>query len=271
MADALRTCNIDIEAYGNDISEAVIHLCDKLTSAEEVRSKSKLAGVDKELENDNRNLRQKLEQVSQSEKRLMERLKNSSREAEELKKSIEMHKGEASGASTDVGHKLRYLEQENLQLMVDIKATKKQLQAARGELESLRMGAIDENPTTDFGNAYIRSGSTPARGIASTKECETETSDTIELTEMAKTFAGTKTLSAKDSRAYQNRKILSDNTNQPAGIESSAIRTDKRRRLVDSPMSTSKNERKRGKTAVIPGLGESSSLDSDNTGECKQS
>jgi hypothetical protein len=273
MADALRSCNVDIEAYGSDISEAIIHLCDRLTSVEEAHSKSKLneGGAREDLlENEKRDLRQKLEQVVQSEKRLAEQLKISTREAEEMKKCIETQKLGATTVSTEMRNKLRYLEQENLQLMFDMKATKKQLHAAREELEFIRMNGFDQNPTTNFGNIELQAGYARAGGVSSVPEGDTEPSDTIELTDLAKAYAESKAPALKTSSESKKRTILSDNTNKRAGTKSTILQTDKRQRHA-APESTLKVARKRSKVATTPGLGESSSLDSDSTGDCKQS
>jgi hypothetical protein len=276
MAEALKSCNVDIEAYGSDISEAIVHLCDRLTSVEEAHSKSllgKSAGMQNSLANENSDLRQKLDKVMNSENRLAEKLKISTKEVEELKKAMALQNLAPSVASAETSNKLRYLEQENLQLMVDIKATKKQLQAVREELESIRVNAAEHTRTrtAHFGDVDIQVNSGRISGIASLGELDAETSDTIELTDLAKVCAGTKAPSLTKSPGHQKRKVLSDNTNRLARTESTVVRTEKRQRQVEAPISTLKVERRRVKTTATPGLGESSSLESDSTGECKQS
>jgi predicted nucleic acid-binding Zn-ribbon protein len=275
MADALKSCNVDIEAYGSDISEAIIHLCDRLTSVEEAHSKSKF-GRNLELQNslttENDQLRRRLEEVSSSESRLMEKLKTVMRESEELKNSLELQNPDTASASKDMGNKLRYLEQENLQLMVDIRATKKQLQNAREELESIRMNALDHNPTSGFGDVDFQTFPRRSRGTTSLDEGIAETSDTIELTNLARGYAIQKIAPSKRSPEGHKRKILSDNTNRAAQSDSTNARIEKQPRHRDVPaVPALKNERKRAKKNATPGLGESSSLESDSTGECKQS
>lgn len=275
MADALKSCNVDIEAYGSDISEAIIHLCDRLTSVEEAHRKSKISrslDMQNSLAAENNQLRQRLEEVSSSENRMAEKLRTATREAEESKKALELHNPETSFTSTDTGNKLRYLEQENLQLMVDIRATKKQLQAAREELESIRMNAPDNNPTSEFGNIGFQTYSGRSRGTALLGEGVAETSDTIELTNLAKGYVVPITSASKKSPESQKRKILADNTNRAACTDTTTARIEKRPRLVDAPgASALKVGNRRAKTTATPGLGESTSLESDSTGECKQS
>jgi hypothetical protein len=45
---------------------------------------------------------------------------------------------------------VRYLEQENLQLMIDLKAIKKQLQNAKAELNMLRANKALDDDTVDI-------------------------------------------------------------------------------------------------------------------------
>jgi hypothetical protein len=49
---------------------------------------------------------------------------------------------------------VRYLEQENLQLMIDLKAIKKQLQNAKAELNMLRAKALDDD-TMDITSSSV--------------------------------------------------------------------------------------------------------------------
>jgi len=119
--DALRSCDINF-THEDDINEAIITLCDQLAS----KSARDSPGESEHLKQENRSLMSKLESLSQSEKQLTSTVTRYQVEIEELKRSMRDSDDDASGVKSQMGRKLRFLEQENLQLMLDVKSSKKQ-------------------------------------------------------------------------------------------------------------------------------------------------
>ena len=267
MADALSSCNIDIEAHGSDISEAIIHLCDKFTSIEEAHEKQSNYRA---LEKEKQSMQRKMGKMSQSEQKLTEKLNQYRYEKAELQKQLESAKNEPSvGDAEENREKLRFLEHENLQLMHDVKSAKRQLQAAREEVETLRMN-VDQNPTADFGSVDLRASTKDT--ISSMTTSSKENSDTMELTNLAKACSEneTSTVLRRSARKTTKRTILSDNTNSTRSEERKERPTEKRQK-VSGLVGTRKLDQQRMNTTPTPGLGETSSHDTENTGECKQS
>ena len=267
IADALRSCNIDIDAHERDINDAIIHLCDKFTSTEEALEKQlSNPSFEKEI----RSLQRKIQDLSRSEKKLTEKLNRYQQEKRDLEVQLENTKNEFSiGGSEEHREKLRFLEHENLQLMQDSKSAKRQLQASREEIETLRMN-IDQNSTSDFGSLDMRTSTKDA--IASLTTTSTENSDTLELTSLAEACSkpDTATVLRRFTRKTKKRSALLDNTN---------VGNRKEERRTRSTRSTDKRQKVNAlfetKHAInptgTPGLGETSSHDTENTGECKQS
>jgi len=244
MALALRSCNIDTNEYDGDMNEAVIALCDKLTSLQEVesvRSRRNSGGNDR-LESENVVLQAKLDRLVVSEEKLNERISRYQHEIDELRnrlKDVTENNSESVGENGEMSRKLRYLEQENLQLMFDVKTSKKQLQAAREEIEILRMNAMD-NSTLDFGTVDFGSDSSQiSKAMQPGKPSSKATSEPLTKAPLVdKTNKGAKHI---DTRS----------TKQQLGKLPAATATDKLR-------------------PKAPGLGEAA-IQGDETGECTQS
>ena len=250
--DALRSCDINF-THEDDINEAIITLCDQLAS----KSARDSTGESERLKQENRSLMSKLESLSQSEKQLTSTVTRYQVEIEELKRSMRDSDDDASGVKSQMGRKLRFLEQENLQLMLDVKSSKKQLQNAREEVEMLRLNAVD-NQTMDFGNIDI------------------DTTDTIELTEMV-----SKEINTVKSNDGTNKRIR----NSAESLANKRSRT-KKQPLVEITNKIDKENCAPGRNSnraileksnanrnniATPGLGEAATHDNDNTGECTQS
>jgi chromosome segregation ATPase len=270
MAETLRSCNIDVEAHDGDISEAIIHLCDRLTSVEEAHSKrsTKSGSNESSLMKENTSLREKIDIMAQTELKLSEKLNKCHQEIGDLKRALA-----SNGATDEMKQKLSFLEQENLQLMMDIKSLKKQLTSAREENESLRMKVV-QNPTDDFSTVDFRFSTTSSKSSSSHGSAVKESSDTMELTEIARGVSVTRPPISKRPRGG----ALSDASNRRSGNdgESDHSLPDKRQKItqqqqLDKPARKRPNVRPTGITAA-PGLGESSSLNNeDHTVECQQS
>jgi len=272
IADALGSCNIDIEAHGSDISEAIIHLCDKFTSIEEALENQQ---SNPSFEKEKQSMQRKIQNLSHSENELIEKLNQYQREKSDLKIQLENAKnGISNGGSEEHRKKLRFLEHENLQLMQDVKSIKRQLQTAREEVETLRMN-VDQSPTSDFGGFDIR---TTTKDTASSKE----NSDTMELTNLAEACSKHETddVLRRSTRPTKKRTVLADNTNGTRNEDRRKRSINKRQKVnalfeTKHAMNPTGPDTENTKHAInrsgAPRLGETSSLDSENTGECKQS
>eukprot|EP00536_Pseudo-nitzschia_multiseries_P008865 jgi/Psemu1/306099/fgenesh1_kg.234_\ len=264
MVDALRSCNIDIETHGNDVSEAIIHLCDKLTSVEEAQERQ---SDDSSYQRQKHLMQQKLEKLSFSEKQLTEKLNQAEYEKVKLQEKLDTVMGEPScGDSEEHREKIRYLEHENLQLMHDMKSVKRQLHAAREEIETLRMNHIQPSPTSNFGGLDVRA--TTKHPLSPLANSSKENSDTMELANLAE--ACTKNILRLSARKTKKRNILLDNTNGTRDESRLERSTDKRQKLVLAADKKRVHQNPVNRS-LTPGLGETSSQDTENTGECKQS
>merc|ERR1712238_110699 len=262
MIDALESCNVDMEAHGDDVSAAVIHMCDRLTSIENIKTK----GLS--FEKENQSMEQKIDKMAQREQKLIEKLTQYQHEKTVMKKQLESAKNQSSTVdSEEIREKLRFLEQENLQLMHDFKAAKLQLQVSRGEVESLRM-----NVETDFGMMDLQTSTRDAASSLTTSSSKGPP-DTLDLTEMAKACSENKaSTTAEPRRSLRNtkkRNVLSDqtNTNGPRNEYRKENPTEKRQKYIGERNIDERQMNRRSS----PGLGESSSHDSEQASECNQS
>jgi chromosome segregation ATPase len=286
ITDALGSCNIDVEAHGSVISEAIIHLCDKFMSIEEALEKQQ---SNPSFEKEKQSMQRKIQNLSHSENELIEKLNQYQREKSDLEIQLENAKKEISnGESEEHREKLRFLEHENLQLMQDVKSTKRQLQTAREEVETLRMN-VDQSPTSDFGGLDIRTSTKDT--IHSLTTYAKENSDTMELTNLAKACSkdDTDDVMRRSTRLTKKRTVLADNTNGTRNEERRKRSINKRQKVnalfetkhamnptgvpgLREPSSIgTENMKQEMNRSGTPRLGETSSLDTENTGECKQS
>lgn len=294
LIDSLRSCNIDLDNFNGDLNEAVIHLCDRLTSIDETRpNKNK----NERLEDENDSLRKKINELVQSEDRLVEELNMAKKDISKLKGQV-AEAAKATASHVDKDSKISYLEQENLQLMEDIKCKEIQVRAAHEEMESLRLRVSDQNSTMDFGSVDLRSSrgrdrdstsSSSSFMFASKVQSEgTSDVDTMELMNMAvmgsSGGSGAVTSSMTKKQPSQKHKRgggLSDVTNSASADSGVLPPTGKRQRsLRSSSEGISRKAMAKGdvKSRVstnatrTPGLGESSTLENDeHTTECNQS
>jgi hypothetical protein len=290
IADALRSCNIDLDAHGRDISEAVIHLCDKFASIEETLEKQQ---SNPSFEKENQTLQRKIQSLSRSEKKLTEKLNQYQFEKEQLESHLKNAKAQTSiGESEEHREKLRFLEHENLQLMQDVKLTKRQLQVARKEVETLRMN-MDQNSISDLSSLDVRTSTKDSISVSSKISSSKEDSDTMELTNLAEAYSNHEsgTELRRSKRKSKQRTVLSDNTNGTRDSErrKRSAAANKRQKvnalfetkhaanptgkqgLQDTASLGSENTTSSMRRTRTAGLGESSSVDTENTGECQQS
>lgn len=153
-------------AFDGDIPKSVVSLCDKLASLEEeceALSKSEnqasfyLSEVEQlrehnsTLESQISDSRKRVDRLVRSEIELKESLTSLRLEQDELRVRADRAQGTAESLENEKSRQVRYLEQENLQLMIDLKAIKKQLQNAKAELNMLRAKALDDDTMDTIG------------------------------------------------------------------------------------------------------------------------
>lgn len=165
---------------GDDISKAIVTLCDKLASLEkecdslaksESSASASLAEVE-QLREKNSSLKtqiaeyqKKIDKVVRSEVEQKEAVATLRREQEELRELAERARGNAESVESEKEGQLRYLEQENLNLIVDLKAAKKKLQDMKAEINMLRaQGAGMLSDSVPFPPQYEREASKTSTG-----------------------------------------------------------------------------------------------------------
>jgi chromosome segregation ATPase len=143
-------------------------LCDQVTSLEEEcdslaeserRASSYLAEIEMlreqivSLENKLNASESKSQSMNRSEAELITALRRSEEKCASLLEERAKGKIRATRNNQECepekSRQVKYLEQENLQLMMELKSAKKKLQAARSEIDNLRMEVLDED-SEDF-------------------------------------------------------------------------------------------------------------------------
>jgi hypothetical protein len=142
----------------DDLEKAIVTLCDKLASLEEEcdtlaksenRASSYLIEVDtlraknSSLKSQVSEFQKKVDKLIRSELEQREVVASLRVELQELRGLADRARGNAESLETEKSGQLRYLELENLQLMVDLKAAKKLLHNTKAELSMLRAQSVD--------------------------------------------------------------------------------------------------------------------------------
>ena len=248
IADALSSSLSETIPDG-DITGSIIALCDQFASLQEQCESLKV-----QLQS---------QQHSFSRVKELEGILSSLRsETEELRQKV------AKGKSTsNDGHQVRYLEQENLQLMLDLKGVKQQLQAARSEVSALRLASLDDSPT--------RTSSRQPLTTSSDENIPPTAAENIPPRELAKRDLSNSPSSAKENLSVQSSSsTLSSETSAKKRRSSATVGTEtspkRNRRFPRLPGSSRKL---RSSKSSAPGLGEASRADSETEGgpDCKQS
>jgi predicted nuclease with TOPRIM domain len=284
MKDALRSCNVKVDDYDGDLSEAVIQLCDRLTSVEETHAKkaASLEQRDDSLQKENKKLHHEIQQLTAQ-------LHTSGLEINELSNSLKRRVGNSQEVG-ELKDKLGRLEEEYLQLMQDHKALKKVYHETKMKLD-VAFTNVNAETTVDFSvlgaSTAVQPSSSNNRSTRSSSAKEQSqtmefSSDTMELTEMARRYAGHQApsssrmmVNAKQHSTKKNKRpALTESTNRsnhskPEGTQEDSTGTKRQRREV------TRLSRDEGAKRRTPGLGESSSAggsaSSENPAECNQS
>ena len=265
VLDALKAVHgSDID--DGDVTRAVISLCDKYTSLEdecealmsaEKRASSYLRELD-HLREVNSNLQKsfsdtesKLAMLTHSEADLARKLNEAKekvsllrKERDHLKVLAESERGNVADIESEKSRQVRYLEQENLQLMLDLKNAKQQIKATRAQLDAMQIAVVDDE-TEDLGN-------TAADSLDATREDGGDMPSTNSFNPLSP----------------------ADKENQPSNTATrGAVKTygmeSTRKRHFASVSRSAKKVRKTANRTL--GLGEAGSVNEDHTGECKQS
>ena len=157
IVDALSSCNRN-KIVDGDLAGAIVSLCDNFSSLEEecdaltsaeTRASSYLMEIES-IRNQVTELEDRNAKLIKSEADLAVRLAEAVRqitavqiERDKLKGSVEYKRGHTEVSGSDKSRQVKYLEQENLSLIMNLKATRKQLQSARSELDTMKMRAED--------------------------------------------------------------------------------------------------------------------------------
>jgi chromosome segregation ATPase len=160
ILDVLRSSQEGSAVFDGDISKSVISLCDKLASLEEeceslsksenqasfyLQEVEQLREVNNTMQSQISESRKRVDRLVRSEIELKEALGSLRSEQDELRLRADRAQGTAESVETEKSRQVRFLEQENLQLLIDHKAIKKQLQNAKAELNMLRAKALDDD------------------------------------------------------------------------------------------------------------------------------
>jgi chromosome segregation ATPase len=161
----------------DDIEKAVVYLCDKIASLEEEcdslsKYKNRAVDTDNDIESlrtQNTSLKNQVSELQKKVDHLVWAETGNNNLVSSLRESIEKLRREADQArqatetlQTEKRSQLRYLEQENLQLMIDYKAAKKQLYDMKAELSLLQLSQLPPRPiAANSSNTPISSGRPP--------------------------------------------------------------------------------------------------------------
>jgi chromosome segregation ATPase len=232
----------------DDIEKAVVYFCDKIASLEQecdslCKYKNKAVSTSNKIEslqNQNTSLKN---QVSELQKKidhlvwaetgnnnlvtsLRESIEKLRREADQARQATETLQNEKRG-------QLRYLEQENLQLMIDYKAAKKQLYDMKAELSVLQLSHQPPKPiVANASKTPISSGRPPT--VLSSSQSRTP-------------------YDKENSKNYYNHDI------------------EKKRNSVQGSTKAASTGSSPRENRVTARLGDAFSVGEENTQECKQS
>merc|ERR1740139_137619 len=97
-----------------------------------------------------RSFSKKMEDVTKTLKDVIEEKKSLHRQCDEYQKMVKNAKANVLDLGTEKGRQVRYLEQENLQLMLEVKTAKREAQNARAECAAMTHCYSNDNNTMDL-------------------------------------------------------------------------------------------------------------------------
>lgn len=188
LREVLRSVKPD-DVDDDGIEKAIVNLCDKLASLEEEcdalakaekRASVHHAEVDT-LRIQNAEFAKKIDSLLRFEAGQKESIASLTVELLELRVDTDRFRVHALSQEAEKSSKLRFLEQESVELYADLKATKKQLQNAKAELNILRAQSVvlqpatAENTSCSRENAGQKRTRTPANKENSKNDAENST------------------------------------------------------------------------------------------------
>ncbi|KAI2496269.1 hypothetical protein MHU86_18226 [Fragilaria crotonensis] len=188
--------------------------------------------------------KKKILDLTRSESELASQLKKVEQKCASLREEREKLRNRTAASGEGMPEKnrqVKYLEQENLQLMLDLKAVKKQLHVSRSELDALCMKDLDDN-TEDFSNQMAPVGKATR---SSSDAVSSKSSDVLDSTTEA-----------------DKENVNHDDLNGDSKVA--------RGSTMKHRFSRAKATGVREPSARSVGLGDAG-LDDENTGECRQS
>jgi chromosome segregation ATPase len=265
VLDALKSVNgSDVE--DGDVTRAIIALCDKHSSLEEecealVSAEQKaslylseldhLRETNSHLQRSFSDAENKLAKLTHSEADLIRKLDDAKdkvaslrKERDHLKALSELERGSVADLESEKSRQVRYLEQENLQLMLDLKNAKKQLKSTRAQLDAMRMTVVDDE-TEDFGS---------------------NAANTFEASRGGK--GDMLSVDSSDPASPVDKENQHENAAGSGAEKTPGTESTRKRRFASVNRSAKKVRNTASRTL---GLGEAGSVNEDHTGECKQS
>jgi hypothetical protein len=268
IVDALRSCNRDHGDVG-DISQAIVSLCDKLASLEQECETLTQAGRASDCDSDIHRLRKENSLLVQKVTGYKDQLGAFKKEGAKLHQEFENAHSDAKDTDSEKESKLRFLEQENLQLMLDLKSNKKQLQTAREDLELLRINGGGE-PTLNFGSVGLMSSSSRSlvdkvEIASSNSNASSSDTDSVPQKPLKPTINSSAILSPNRKRLNLSSEIPEEKENVSSQVRRGISSASAKKQRVLGPRSEKKKNR------VVPGLGEANLESEDSPEQCAQS
>jgi uncharacterized protein (UPF0335 family) len=157
------------DAQEMDIHKSVVSMCDRLTMLEEKHYSSdnvyrNITGLDEELEKMRKANATLAKEHSEATKNLVKlstvveenekELKLLHKEETDLRTQLKNAQLSCNALESEKARQIHYLESENLQLMHDLKAVKKQMQTLKVDMNTLRSKSLDSEDTIELGRRH---------------------------------------------------------------------------------------------------------------------
>ena len=163
----------------DDFAGAVVSLCDELTSLEKEcdshsttanRTSSDSAQMEKlreefsSVKSERNDFQSKVLRLTRSEGELSSKVQRLESKVAVLREERDKLRSHVNGGVSEKSRQVKFLEEENLKLITELKSTKKQLNTARTEIESFKMNGLGVDDTEDFSNFHLNNKPKTATG-----------------------------------------------------------------------------------------------------------
>ena len=142
-----------------DIVRCIVNICDRITTLEEecsVLSKSEqhsshlveqrlkdLEEQNRKMETDLQRSQERYDKILHQHQAIQKELFTANQLKEDMINEVKSLKSKSSSTLDEKTRQVRFLEQENLKLMIDLKSAKKQLQSLKSEVNAMKSGIVD--------------------------------------------------------------------------------------------------------------------------------